>query len=418
MRILYLVHQFMPELSGGTERVTLNLARAAQADGHHAEVVTLAVAAHPGWRAAADGAFTAMVEGVPVGALGPPTEPQFVQLGFDADPQIEQRFTAFLAARPAFDVVHVMHPFRMLAAVEVLARRHIPYIVSMTDFFAICHRINLVRRDGALCAGPQGGEACRLHCQAPELPHPSYAARFARLGAILKSASAVVAVSDYVAGRVRAAHPDLPVLVVNNGVDLLSFAPPAPRVAGRPLTLLYVGTVSQAKGALVLVRAFARAAPAGMRLRVVGPCYDEAFAARLAEEAKGADISLEGAVEASAIPALIADCDLLCVPSQVPEAFSLALHEGFAAGLPALVSDRGNPAVVVAGLSCGRVIPAGDEDAWAAAIAEIAGKPGLVESWKSAVPLPFRIEEEAFLYGQLYRGVAGLRRWAQEGVEA
>ena len=166
------------------------------------------------------------------------------------------------------------------------------------------------------------------------------------------------------------------------------------------------------------MRAFARAAPAGARLRVVGPCYDEALAARLAEEAEGRDISLEGAVEAASIPALIGDCDLICVPSQVPEAFSLALYEGFAAGLPALVSGLGNPAVVVAGLGCGRVIPAGDEDAWAAAIAEIARKPALVDSWRAAVPLPFRIEEEAFLYGQLYRGVAGLRRWAPETVEA
>jgi len=40
MRILYVVHQFYPDSSAGTERFLLSLANAVQRSGHYAEVVT------------------------------------------------------------------------------------------------------------------------------------------------------------------------------------------------------------------------------------------------------------------------------------------------------------------------------------------------------------------------------------------
>jgi len=40
MRILYVVHQFYPESSSGTEKFSLNLASSMQRSGHHADIVT------------------------------------------------------------------------------------------------------------------------------------------------------------------------------------------------------------------------------------------------------------------------------------------------------------------------------------------------------------------------------------------
>jgi glycosyltransferase involved in cell wall biosynthesis len=409
MRVLYLVHQFMPEFAGGTEKVTLNLARATQGDGHHAEIATVSVNAGRDWRPGPDGVRSTTVEGVPVHVLDPAGQDQISLLGFAANGSQAAQFRRFLDSRPDFDVVHVMHAFRLVDAVEVLAARRIPYVMTLTDFFAICHRFNLLRLDMDVCDGPNGGAACQAHCAAPEIAEPTYAERTGRLAALLGAASAVAAVSDYVAERVRAEHPGLKVLVVENGVDLAGFGPPAARPKDRPLTFGYLGTVSEAKGAALLVAAFVRAAPTAARLSIVGPSYEPELAARLAAMARGHDVAFEGPVAGDRVSETLGGFDVLCVPSQVPEAFSLSLHEGFAAGLPALVSDLGNQARAVRAAGCGLAIPASDEAAWAKAIAAIAAEPAQLEAWRARLPLPTRVEEEAFFYGQLYRGAAGLR---------
>lgn len=402
MRILFVVHQFMPDFSGGTERVTLNLARAAQADGNRVEVLTVTAGDRPGWRAAGHSLMTSSVEGVPVTAVRLAAEP-LVELGFRANPDLAAGVQAFLGARPAFDLAHVMHSLRMTEAVETLAAQRVPYVVTATDFFTLCYRVNLVRLDGGLCGGPADGKACQAHCPQPQLSGPDFTARTRRYGELLRRASAVAAVSDFVADRLRAEHPDLRVFTVKNGIDLLAFPRPRTTAPAGPLTLGYLGTVSEAKGALLLAEAFAAANAEGMRLRIVGPCYESATAARIRALAEAAAISLEDPVPAAGIPALLAGFDLLAVPSQVPESFSLALHEGFAAGLPALVSALGNAGEVVARTGAGLALPAGDAGAWSAAIREIAERPDQLRAWAEATPLPWRTEEEAFLYAQLYR---------------
>jgi glycosyltransferase involved in cell wall biosynthesis len=402
MRILFVVHQFMPDFSGGTERVTLNLARAAQADGNRVEVLTITAGDRPGWRADGHGLMTSSIEGVPVTAIRLAEEP-LVELGFRPNPGLAAGVQQFLASRPAFHLAHAMHSLRMTEAVEALAAQRIPYVVTVTDFFTLCYRVNLVRLNGELCAGPAGGKACQVHCPQSQLSGPDYGARTRRYGDLLRKASAVVAVSDFVAGRVRAEHPNLRVFTVSNGIDLLAFPRPQAPAAAGPLTLGYLGTVSEAKGALLLAEAFAAAKADGIRLRIVGPCYEPATATRIRALAETAAISLEEPVPAAEVPALLAGFDLLAVPSQVPESFSLSLHEGFAAGLPALVSALGNAGEVVARTGAGLALPAGDLGAWSAAIRDLAARPELLRAWAEAAPLPWRTEEEAFLYAQLYR---------------
>lgn len=404
MRILFLVHQFMPDFAGGTERVTLNLAHAAQADGAQVEVLT--IARDPArWRPSTDGLLTQVVEGVPVTAI-PLAEPPLTELGFQPNPSLAQAVRGFLDSRPDFDLAHVTHALRLTEAVETLAERRIPYVLTLTDFFTLCYRINLVRLTGELCTGPKDGKACRAYCAQPELDDGDYRARTRRFGEVLRRASAVVAVSPYVAERVRAEHPDLRVFVIRNGVDLVRFGrPKPPRRKGRR-TVGYLGTVSEAKGALLLARAFAAAAAPNLRLRIVGPSYEPAVAEEIRALCAGAAITLEDPIAPAEAPALLAQFDLLAVPSQVPESFGLALHEGFAAGLPALVSDIGNQGEVVRATGAGLALPATDLAAWSTALREIGERPAQLVDWAAHVPLPWRVEEEAFLYSQLYRAAA------------
>jgi glycosyltransferase involved in cell wall biosynthesis len=409
MRILYIVHQFMPEFSSGTERVTLNLAKAAQASGHQVDILTCSVRAEILWPVMDEaGLRLAVIEGVPVHAIAANPGTSLANLGFEEHSLAPDLLDRFLNGREPYDLVHITHAMRMLEVAEQIQARRIPYVLTLTDFFLACYRINLVQLSGALCAGPAKGAQCAISCPGG-LGAGRLAARQERMRSILDQAAAIVACSDYVAEVFRREHPDLPIQVIGHGVDLLRFDGRKRRARDGTLVFGYVGTLSEAKGVHILAEAFVDAAIADARLDLIGPIHDEIFALRLREIVARSDrIVIHPAAPAQAIPALLEQFDVLCLPTLVPETFSLAVHEGFAAGVPCIVSDLGYPAQVVRAGRCGDIARAGEVRDWRALINRIAHDPALLDGWRDNLPLPRRIEEEAFLYSQIYRGARRL----------
>lgn len=422
MRVLFVVHQFMPEFSSGTEQVTLALAKAVQRAGHHASVLTCSLRPDAAWSGTTPEGFRrAGVQGIEVNGIPRAMLPEdldgFVEvdeLGLrvatPASVRLERAVGSFLD-RNRYDLAHATHTMRMLEVVERVRAARIPYLLTLTDFFLMCYRINLVRQSGALCDGPDGGQACYAHCRRDGFNMLVMDRRQATVAAVLEGAAWRVACSPFVAEAFTREHPQLAVSVIGHGIDLLRM-PPRRRPAGDDagdVVFGYVGTLSPAKGVDLLARAFAAVPQARARLELVGPPFgDRLFVAEL-EALAAADprIRLRGAVPAAEVPAALAEFDVLCLPTRLPETFSLALHEGFAAGLPALVADLGHPAGVVRGTGCGRVLRDGDEAAWSAAIAEIAASPAMLDEWRARLPLPARVEEETFLYSQLYKACLG-----------
>lgn len=404
MRVLFIIHQFMPEFSTGTERVTLNIAKTLQRGGHHVDVLTSSVRGPSFWMDEANGLRLASVEGIRVHGLlwKNVGSGDVAALWEHQDPALNTILESFLD-RGDYDIVHITHPMRMLLAIELVRQRSIPYVITLTDFFTICHRINLFRLDGTLCAGPEQGKACRNHCLDPVVTTSALETRFRRLRPVLLGASDVVACSDFVADVFRREFPDLQIRVINHGIDLLRYRPGTRERGKEPIVFGYVGTLSEAKGAHVLVEAFARAAPKNARLELIGSAYeDHSFSARLRSMCNS-NTTLKGAMEHKDLPQALAGFDVFCLPSLGSETFSLSLHEGFAAGLPCLVSDIGWPAEVVRKSQCGRTIKAGDVHAWCDEIKAISANPSLLSSWTKNIPLPVRVEEEGFYYSQLYR---------------
>jgi glycosyltransferase involved in cell wall biosynthesis len=405
MRILFIVHQFLPEFAAGTERATLNLAKSAQRDGHRVDVLTCSLLPGANWSEHSEtGLRVTSVEGLRVYGL-PQFEAQPLEdLGFNRTvlPGLDR-----LLDRISYDLVHVTHAMRMLGAIDTIRERQIPYVITLTDFFLTCWRVNLVRASGSLCSGAAAGVACIRHCSTLELDDDRLLARRDRMRQILDAASFVTACSEFVAAIFRAEYPDLSIRVIEHGIDLLAFDPPAPRSLGDTMTFGYIGNLSKTKGVHVLAEAFARAAPANARLKLVGPSYDDELMQRLRSWSSVCPaISIEPAVPAADIPELLHTFDVLCLPSMVPETFSLAIHEGFAAGLPAIVSDLGHPATVVCASGCGEAVEAGNVEHWAAVLTRVTQHTAVLDEWTSRVPLPLRVEEEGFLYGQLYRAAA------------
>lgn len=412
MRILFVLHQFFPEFGSGTERVALNLARMAQRAGHHVHVLAgsvdpLGAGATP-VEAPFTGCFRLTHEGLPVTLMPRRLLPATADIGLDADESLAEPLSAWMREQ-RFDVAHVLHTMRTATAVLAAQRCGLPYVLTLTDFFVPCARINLVTCDGGACSGPEAGRRCARDCLTPPWTPESYRLRYEQGSALLAGAAERVVPSEFVARRYRESFPALAFRVIPHGIDLLALggAPsgPAPRERDAPLRLVHAGVLIPQKGLAVLLRALALLPGRRIALTALGAAHGSPAYHREVEALAAADprVELLGALEATQVFAQFRRADLLCLPSQISESFSLVLYEAAAAGTPALVADLGAPAERVADTGAGRVVAHADPQAWADAIESVLDSPELLASWRQRLPLPLRVEEEAFFYESLYR---------------
>ena len=412
MRILIVLHQFYPEFSGGTERVSLNLARAAQRAGHYVHI--LACMVEPDKVDGSDcadlaGARNTVYQGVPVTLLPRALLPAAADFSLEFEASLVEPLAAWMRyAR--FDVCHVMHTMRMSTAVLAVQRCGLPYILTLTDFFLACPRINLVDLDNQICNGPQLGNRCGKRCLTAPWSPATLASRFDLARELLESASVRVAPSEYVAARYREIFPDCNFRVIAHGIDLLAFANDgAPALKSAPqrdgITLGYVGGILPQKGLDTLLRALALVKAPNIELKVIGGLHGAAAYHDEVLALGRADLRVEflGHLDAGKVFQAIQKLDLLCLPSRVPETFSLALHEAAALGVPALVSNLGAPGEQVRRNGGGQVIAFDNPKDWANAIRSVVENPEQIKLWKRRLPLPMRVEEEGFYYDSLYR---------------
>jgi glycosyltransferase involved in cell wall biosynthesis len=89
----------------------------------------------------------------------------------------------------------------------------------------------------------------------------------------------------------------------------------------------------------------------------------------------GDRVRFVGAVDQEALIRHYAAADLLVWPA-IEEAYGMALLEAQASGLPVVAGDAGGVAAIVRDGETGRLVPAGDPDAFAAAVRSLLDEPG------------------------------------------
>lgn len=200
-------------------------------------------------------------------------------------------------------------------------------------------------------------------------------------GRALEHAARIVCVSDYLAS-VTAEHlpPSLRerVRVVRNGVDTDALRPDPARVTGATVEVAFVGRVIPDKGVDVLVRAVVGLSRDDLHATVVG---SPGFAAdapltpyeqRLRELARpaGDRIAFRAFVAREEAARVLRSADVVVVPSVWPDPCPLTVLEGMASGAVVVGSRIGGIPEQLEG--AGVVVPPGDADALAAALAALA----------------------------------------------
>lgn len=149
---------------------------------------------------------------------------------------------------------------------------------------------------------------------------------------------------------------------------------------GSPLRLLYLGRLDPVKGLHVVVRAI-RSLPTDMRVSLTvfahhgGTPVEQAYEAGVRAIA-GSDprIEFQAPIGRNEVASVMRRHDAIVVPSVWLETGPLVVLEAMAAGLFVLGSRRGGIAELVGESDAGDLVEATDVDAWARAIARLAGR--------------------------------------------
>ncbi len=436
MRILIVAHGYPPAFTGGAELRAERTARGLIAAGH--QVAVLSAESFPG---AESGPATRehMQDGVLV---------HHMQLRYDAGsdmhrleyhhPDVAEELAKFIAAWHP-EVIHLFSGYLTGMAVIYTARSlNVPVVVSLTDYWWLCHRIILVRTDGTRCDGPTPADCARCHWEvyrrfrlpsriarplldrfwahaadsqqlAGALGIHREAERADDLGSALGMATALIAPSQvladlYAAQGIRADH----VHVMRQGVDLN--ACPL-RTQSPVLRFGYFGQIKKHKGVHTLIEAWqqlqgGRARSLTLRGSDRG---EEAYAAELrALSSTMADVSWAPTLPHAQIWGALAKTDVLVVPSRWLENSPNIILEAQAMGVVVIGTDLGGIAELVQHGHNGLLFAPDDAASLATQMQRMIDEPTLLETMRrNALPFgSFRAEiaQIEALYSQCLQG--------------
>lgn len=403
MRILHLTHQYVPEYVGGVELYTQSLAAEQAAAGHAVAVFYRVSRVGQGCAVRADG-------DVQVWAAwdGVVTPPRRFLAAFHG-PALEQAWTQALATfRP--DLIHIQHLMGLpLRLARLIRQRGIPYVVTLHDYWWVCANAQLITNDRQqICDGPRVYLNCARCALAragrerwwPTIPAllPLLAARNAGLRRILAGAHAVIAPSQFVC-HWYAAHGGWSgdCQAIPLGVERPAAPLPA-RTAG-PVRFAYLGGIAWQKGVHVIVEAFRALEVGSERESPVAELWiagdettDPAYTRHLRALATP-HVRFLGRLSRAGVWEMLAQADVLLVPSLWYESFGLVVREAFVVGTPVIVSDLGALAEAVREGVDGLRVPPGDVGAWRTAMARFIHTPTVRESFQKAIAPPLTLRE-------------------------
>lgn len=381
MKILLAVHRFFPQYSAGTGVLTCSVAQELIRRGHQVHVFT----GHPGTADLYEGDRFDEYEFESIHVYRfhhayTPMAGQMSMVEIEYDNRLAGKHFERILEKFKPDRVHFFHFNRLgTGLVEYAVRAGIPAFMTPTDFWVICPTGQLVLGNGKLCSGPSAYAGnCTKHLaestkkgwvgriaqwlptvsvdllvrltRAEVMPPYPYQIEIKAIGsrlpkniARLNQLSKIISPNSFMTEKL-VQHGVLPHLVVQSafGVDVCGSQTKVPRQSPRqPFRVGFIGTLAPHKGCHILIGAF-KALPHGRAvLKIYGdmeylPEYSDKLL-RLADKSEA--IEFCGTFHNSKVGEVLADLDVLVVPSLWYENTPLVVYSAQAAHCPVVASD-------------------------------------------------------------------------------
>ena len=430
MRVLLVTHFFGEQYSTGTENYTLGVAQGLKSRGHEVQVLCAEdwQTGSAYWNGVTDGCY----RGIPVRRIhlnwmkaGNPN-----RVLYDSLPAEQWLNQHLRQTRP--DIVHVTSTYSLgVGVLRATNRAGVPLVLTLTDFWFLCPRTVLLRVNGDICSGAVSAwdcqecllESSRWHrtakrlvpaavtrslwgavCRAPALARLRYARGIAidiadrrdTLNRAIALPDVILAPSRFLQRLFAAAGLSDRVEYLPHGLDLSWMAGYAGKSPDTILRFGYIGQISPHKGVHTLIEAFRIAGLDGRaQLRAWGSLpngeYVDGLKALIGDATA---VVLAGHFGRDQLARVLADIDVLVVPSLWYENAPLAIQEAFATTTPVVAANLGGMAESVTDGVNGLLFIPGDPYDLAEKLRRLVDEPDLLSELQSGIRPVRTVREE------------------------
>lgn len=419
MRILFVLHYFLPKNHGGVETYTYRLAQQMRLLGHQVTVLyRVGSDEEDGFRFE-----ESELDGLRVIELH--CKPQQRLLERVSSPDLDAIFGAFLS-REGFDVVHFQHFLSLsYSLLDVTRAAGVRVCVTLHDFHSLCQRIHMfIAERSVACSGPESAEKC-VRCMAGNA-FDTYATdlrqnlinEFGVLierskRSILENADLITTPSGFMASVLtRYGFPPHRLSVVPLGIE--SVGVKSERENGTGIVFGFAANIHNVKGFITLVEAFKRVSgPAALHIHGGGQPAD---VQKLLEIIYGDQrIHYYGRYLPSDLSEIFSRIDVLVQPS-VTESFGLAIREAMSAGIPVIASRVGALPEAIVHLRNGVLFESGKVEELAYWLQQFVVHPEMVSTLRDGISVPLTIAEDARGWVARYLRLLRQDRASETGV--
>ncbi|MFO7614548.1 MAG: glycosyltransferase [Bacteroidales bacterium] len=407
MKILLATHQYFPDHVGGTEVLTLGIARRLHKLNHVVAVVTYIESASSKTRNFI--IKETVFEEIPVYQI-------YYNLNADPFPVLAEYRNSyihdlFVNILKEFnpDLVHFTHVMKLSGStLEACSELKIPFIVHLTDFWFICPRHTLMKWNNTLCNGPKNDTYC-IKCL--HHTHGFFSSFVSRINSFalskmvtggiptekadkksfrknidalalrnkylreqLGKADQLIALSEFQKKMfLLNGYPENLIKVIPHGIEELIKDIIHKKPEGTQINLLLIGSVVPHKGVHVAIQAMAGSLNKNIKLIIWGDATgNNAYSLMIRGAAKtDPRVELRGIFAPDQMADVLSECHMLLMPALWYENDPLVVQLALAAGMPVMASHLGSLPDMIRDQENGWLLPPGNVRSWTKAFDNI-----------------------------------------------
>lgn len=440
MRILYITNGYKPHRWAGTETYTAGIAEEIAGRGHTVDILCAGDWEKGGkfWNGVSEDIQNRiLVRRVNLNWTKSPDP-----FGYLYDNPVVAHYLDRLLREETYDLVHVTSCETLSASVfQVVKSAGLPLVFSITDFWMLCPRINLLHGNGSNCTGQTQPEEC-LDCLLMEsrwypkarkiIPekilfhglglmskHPFLTRRRGLRGMVgnvadrksmlmhaLTLPNYRVTASSFVRDVFLSNGVNVPISVQSYGHDLSWLKSYRGKSESNVLRFGYIGQLINSKGVHLVLQALAHLAQ-GYRDKISIVIYGNinhtpSYGQQLREMAAGyANVTFGGTYPHSDSAHVFSAIDVLLVPSLWFD-FPLIIYEAFATHTPVIATNLGGMAEAVMIDKNGLLFERGDPADLARQMQRLLDEPELLNRLRQGIPKVRTVKEEMDALEQKY----------------
>jgi len=415
MRILQVLHQFLPRHVGGVEIYVKNLSRRLVELGH--EVVLFTGDGNILWN--------------PVNRVENLSGLKIIRT-YNQVSDHRGRVSFFRAFRNSdisiiFDqvlrnfqpkIIHFHHTMYLSGELVFLAKRTgIPTVLTVHDFWFICHKLHLLNWLGNQCLGPGSGVRCSFCVSAENQGFPQWFKTMLYLFPmvyrtkyqlkVLRAASALITPAAFVKGVLESHKVD------SEKIVHIPYGIPYPRSSTPPenhsdkIRFGYLGVIKKHKGVHLLIEAFNRLVQDDATLDIHGDTtVDGIYHQELIQKCRNDRVSFKGPFANQNIGDLLRGIDVLIVPSVWHETGPMVIMEALAHQTPVIASNLGGMAELIREGENGSLFEPGDVESLYKRIRSILENPSILTDLRPSLDENYIIHHNVNSLCNIYRELA------------